>query len=112
MAKKVDVKRLKKDLWTELDRALDMNNNTKEKDDNEEEEEKDLPLEASLSFQSVVADMQASQAQSDVTLPFYFICMLHLCNEKDLLLEACGLDDFFIHGSSNLPMIEAAMPEE
>jgi condensin complex subunit 2 len=31
-----------------------------------------------------------------VTLPFYFICLLHLANEKGLRLESTSLEDFMI----------------
>ena len=33
----------------------------------------------------------AVQGQEEVTLPFYFICLLHLANEKGLELQ--GQDD-------------------
>jgi condensin complex subunit 2 len=49
------------------------------------------------SFQDTVRDMQATQSQADATLPFYFICVLHLANEKGLALESMGLEDFVIH---------------
>mmetsp|Transcript_43027 Transcript_43027/g.104050 ORF Transcript_43027/g.104050 Transcript_43027/m.104050 type:complete len:929 (+) Transcript_43027:106-2892(+) len=118
VAKKVDVKRLKRDLWVELEQALSSRKRRnaildddsatssvenkifvdQKNDENfPEEKEEATPL----SFQSVVSDMQQSQAQGDVTLPFYFICTLHLCNEKGLALESCGLDDFRIHGSAD-----------
>lgn len=35
-----------------------------------------------LSFQDVVNDISQQQRQSDVSLSFYFICLLHLANEK------------------------------
>jgi len=151
IARKVDVKRLKRDLWTELERTFalkaaaaaqhntnsnDDDNNGKEKEDVETnlstastvsdpdldlvdtagsgDDDKDVDTEgvldnvaaavtttntASPSFQGIVRDMQQNQSQSDVTLPYYFICILHLCNEKELALESTGLDDFMIHRS-------------
>lgn len=117
VAKKVDVKRLKQDLWNELDRTFQkQKGNSKDgSTQGEESNEKDVettttdesvPSLASdpkedgpLSFHDTVRDMQATQSQSDVTLSFYFICILHLCNEKGLALESCGLDDFVIHSS-------------
>ena len=122
VAKKVDVKRLKKDLWVELERTLqergqiageefdhskekDVDNVSMDDDDQSDamepsngEEEKSSEA-GPLSFQKTVRDMQSSQTQADVTLPFYFICVLHLANEKGLALESTGLDDFLIHGS-------------
>ena len=43
-----------------------------------------------------VAGVAAEQRQKDVTMPFYFICLLHLCNEKTLKLEADGLTNFAV----------------
>jgi hypothetical protein len=39
------------------------------------------------SFQDLVCDISSGQRQKDVTLPFYFICLLHLANEKVTLLK-------------------------
>jgi hypothetical protein len=38
--------------------------------------------EGKMSFQELVRDISSSQNQKDATLPFYFICLLHLANEK------------------------------
>ena len=40
--------------------------------------------------------MEMAQSQSDVTVSFYFICCLHLANEKGLKLDSTGLEDFMI----------------
>jgi condensin complex subunit 2 len=109
VAKKVDVKRLKLDLWEELERTFQR----REESNNSIPTDVDpLDLEitaaelndrvgqvdsATVSFQQTVRDMQATQAQTDVTLPFYFICVLHLCNEKGMTLESSGLNDFLIY---------------
>jgi len=106
VAKKVDVKRLKKDLWCDLtDRMthLNISDENVEKygeDENVMEEpiavvEKEL---TKISFQDVVRTMDGNQGQKEATLPFYFICILHLANEKGLKLdsEGCGLNDFRI----------------
>ena len=37
-------------------------------------------------FSQIVSDVAVKQNQKDVTMPFYFICLLHLCNEKTLKL--------------------------
>ena len=123
VAKKVDVKRLKKELWAEVEtqttrtiqkneqESLDENSvvpdiNSKENQDEfssnakmggNESEEIDLN-EGHLSFKETVFKMEATEAQEDVSLAFYFICMLHLANEKDLKLEngEHGLNDFII----------------
>ena len=51
-----------------------------------------------ISFQSVLRRLESEQEQEEVTLPFYFICVLHLANEKGLRLDSdgCGLSDFRI----------------
>lgn len=123
VAKKVDVKRLKNDLWQELERTFeernmkvaaveppadgaggDENSMDSVVHDAEQAErmDEDAPPTGDaepLSFQQTVKDMQASESQTDVTLPFYFICILHLANEKGLALESTGLEDFIIHSS-------------
>ena len=51
-----------------------------------------------MSFQTLVADLGEEQSQKEATLPFYFICLLHLANEKTLKIENFGGDmsDLFI----------------
>jgi len=51
-----------------------------------------------ISFKNVVDDLGANETQNDVSLAFYFICILHLANEKCLKLEngENGLNDFVI----------------
>ena len=94
VAKKVDVKRLKNDLWTELESKIG------EKklgvDATPDGQDESSPPEK-LSFRETVQEMEnQGQTQTDVTLPFYFICLLHLANEKGLELESQGLHDFII----------------
>jgi len=110
VAKKVDVRRLKKDLWesiesktdseshdhgTKLSTECDMNEEMKEPHSHESAVSKS-PV--AVSFKETVNFLEASQSQGDVTLPFYFICILHLANEKCLKLDSsgCELSDFFI----------------
>ena len=105
VARKVDVKRLKRDLWTELEQTFAKDKNSEEA----KTEDSDTSTIASnsgvanevtpLSFKDTMCDMQTTQSQADVTVPFYFICILHLCNEKGLALESMGLDDLIIHSS-------------
>ena len=71
-AKKVDVRKLKAQMWRDVEA-------TPESD-----------------FAAVVNRVGAQQRQSDVTMPFYFICLLHLCNEKTLALNADGLKNFAV----------------
>ena len=55
-----------------------------------------------LSFHDTVRAMEEAKTQVDVTLPFYFICILHLANEKGLRLDSKGLDDFEIHSGDGV----------
>jgi len=114
VAKKVDVKRLKQDLWTELEMRTSSQRN--EESDGEEEEkhpneDEDKQMnedcvedevaenqDEGISFQEVVNCLDGSQRQEDVSVAFYFICLLHLANEKCLKLDSEGQDlkDFLI----------------
>lgn len=70
-AKIVNVKKLKADIWAEVDTlptAVDKTDASSSQD--------------SLSFQELVADVAQCQSQKDVSISFYFICLLHLANEK------------------------------
>ena len=71
-AKKVDVRKLKAQMW------------------------RDVEAQPASDFAQVVNRVGAQQHQKDVTMPFYFICLLHLCNEKTLSLEADGLKNFAV----------------
>lgn len=105
VAKKVDVKRLKKELWTELETKTApsaVEGSEMESDKSEESvkcDQTDAIVEHNeTSFKSVVDDLKVNEAQEDVSLAFYFICVLHLANEKCLKLEngEHGLNDFVI----------------
>lgn len=125
IAKKVDVKRLKKDLWTEIENAIlpgqtDVVAESRAsidtgKSDFKGEDDTATPIEnepKSLSFKETVSDLKSSQGQSDVTLPFYFICLLHLANEKGLRLESNGLEDFVISHDDGAAPSFGTLPTE
>ena len=116
IAKKVDVKRLKHDLWSEIETRLhpsedleknqdemDQVDGEKESEETDDEEQSGNPAkstpspEAPLSFYNTVQEMERNKKQADVSLPFYFICLLHTANEKGLYLESQGLNDLLIH---------------
>lgn len=107
VAKKVDVRRLKKDLWTELEEKtawVAPEDFEKKKEDEAEEDDDDMyedprPKEGEpqyVSFKETVEKLDTSQSQNGVTVSFYFICCLHLANEKGLKLDSDGLEDFMI----------------
>lgn len=75
-SKRVNVGKLKKDLWTQLDTKVPVlaADATEAADDAE--------LSRCVSFRGVVEDIDREQQSSEVTVSFYFICLLHLANEK------------------------------
>ena len=114
VAKKVDVKRLKRDLWKELEDVFskrkavdysDMGDESKDRDEDQMEDEDDASQSPDeprgMSFQKAVSDLEQAKSQVDATLPFYFICVLHLANEKGLRLDSKGLQDFDIFHDEN-----------
>merc|ERR1719253_192930 len=99
VAKKVDVRRLKKDLWAELEEKTAASATVTDDEDAAVEETKPGDHQGEpphASFKQTVEMMDQGQSQSDVTVSFYFICLLHLANEKGLKLDSAGLDDFII----------------
>eukprot|EP00569_Conticribra_weissflogii_P002108 CAMPEP_0171346116 /NCGR_PEP_ID=MMETSP0878-20121228/23547_1 /TAXON_ID=67004 /ORGANISM="Thalassiosira weissflogii, Strain CCMP1336" /LENGTH=1044 /DNA_ID=CAMNT_0011849709 /DNA_START=21 /DNA_END=3155 /DNA_ORIENTATION=- len=104
VAKKVDVRRLKKDLWTELEAqttVVPSEEFTSKPENPEFEEAQDdvlaTPSESGMvSFKETVEKIDRAQSQNGVTVSFYFICCLHLANEKGLKLDSAGLEDFMI----------------
>ena len=101
VAKKVDVRRLKKDLWKEVDsrtapkQPIDVEQND---ESNNESPNEDVNPQEEILFKEVVDELGQNETQEDVSLAFYFICILHLANEKCLKLEngENGLNDFVI----------------
>lgn len=90
-AKQVDVRRLKKSLWSKLQADLGEGEQPHSPAD-------EAPAAApdTLSFKSTVQQL-APEMPDNVTLPFYFLCVLHLANEHGLRLEGSqSLDDFAI----------------
>lgn len=69
VSKRVNVAKLKADLWDQIDSSL-------------------APANAELSFQDLLQEAQSEQraetVQKDASLAYYFICLLHLANEKNL----------------------------
>ena len=81
----MNVKKLKHDLWHHLEDSL-----VPESASGENEApgghivklEKTAEEPGVLSFQDVITEISHEQKQKDVSLSFYFICLLHLANEK------------------------------
>ena len=82
-AKRVNVIKLKKDIWEEIEEV-------------ETSEMRQEPQEKK-SFCESINKLEPKVDDSNVTIPFYFICLLHLANEKGLELEGQeDLSDFQI----------------
>lgn len=86
-AKRVDVKKLKDNLW----RSLTLGSKLKEGEEDN--------VQGSQKFTDVVHNlkrMYSPKTMRDISVPFCFICLLHLANEKDLSIEglkSTGQDD-------------------
>lgn len=74
-SKRVNVKKLKTDLWCELQQDCSSEGNENIRTDMSGSNKE-------LSFQDVVCDIAQGQTQKDASFSFYFICLLHLANEK------------------------------
>ena len=111
VAKKVDVRRLKKDLWTELEEKTawikpeDNSEKTVDVEEKEEDDDDDMyedprPKNGEpqyVSFKETCEKLDNTQGQHGVTVSFYFICCLHLANEKGLKFDSNdSLEDFMI----------------
>lgn len=93
-AKKVDVKQLKHSIWQSIDQK------SKAKPIVQKEFGSPTPTKDSadgnITFQDTIVEL-APRTSSQVTVPFYFICLLHLANENNLELhDVDNLDDLQI----------------
>lgn len=105
-AKRVDVKKLKDNLW----RSLTLGSEHKEgEEDNVRGPQK---------FTDVVHNlkrMYSPKTMRDISVPFCFICLLHLANEKDLSIEGLKSmdqdDDDFVLGEGDWMNDESLLNE-
>ena len=81
------------DLWSELEMKFVSAGKKKKLDDGDKESKTISPVEDTkcLSFKKTVQDMEVGHTQTHVTLQFYFMCLLHLGNEKGLCLKSTSL---------------------
>ncbi|KAF8889366.1 condensin complex subunit 2/barren [Infundibulicybe gibba] len=91
-AKRVDVRKLKDNIWRGLDIVI-------KKADDEEMEVEDAPPPTDPSdgrvFSSVISGLQKSyprEKMEEISTSFCFICLLHLANEQGLKLESAVKD--------------------
>lgn len=88
-AKRVDVKRLKDDIWTDLRGLVD--------DDGSESDaaESTTPKEQAKTFDSVIHSLRTTyprEKMAEISTSFCFICLLHLANEEGLRIETARTD--------------------
>ncbi|KAJ3020369.1 hypothetical protein HKX48_000898 [Thoreauomyces humboldtii] len=103
VAKKVDVKRLKLELW----RGFVGRDQT----DREEEDAPVPPSKTPTSFKSLITTLDDAYAEDpkkrkDISVAFCFICVLHLANEKNLKIEQAG--GMGVQGLKDLSILQGA----
>ncbi|PHH70406.1 hypothetical protein CDD80_6041 [Ophiocordyceps camponoti-rufipedis] len=105
-AKKVDVRRLKEEMW----RAMDLDEGgrrlpTPPADDGHHSLDSTEKQAESLTFTSILTSLQKAypkQAMDDISTSYCFICLLHLANEKGLEIDKTpSLDQLFIRRDSS-----------
>jgi condensin complex subunit 2 len=60
-------------------------------------------MKTARSFQDIINAMpryMPAQTLNDISVSYYFICLLHLANEKNLELQQVGLNDLTIQPST------------
>ena len=101
IAKRVNVRKLKTDIWSEIDKETSAESVVPIDSENIAVDKKKDKVEKqtapTISFQDLISDIAVKQQQKEVSLPFYFICLLHLANEKTLKIDSpASMDDLFI----------------
>ena len=75
VSKRVNVHKLKTDVWSNIQETLVQSEKAPVAVSPEEKK--------SISFQHLVKDLSSEEnQQKDVTISYYFICLLHLANEN------------------------------
>lgn len=78
-AKRVDVRELKHQIWNDISSLCD--------EQEAKGEEESSVTTATREFSDVMGSVAHTNDIEGISLPFYFICVLHLANEKGLKLE-------------------------
>ena len=89
MSKRVNIQRLKADIWGNIRTALPGVDG--EEVSSDLSAATDAAKAPGMSFQNMIGELAEGDEvrQRDVTLPFYFICLLHLANEHVSMLNLC-----------------------
>ncbi|KAI9772235.1 MAG: hypothetical protein M1840_000984 [Geoglossum simile] len=110
VAKKVDVRRLKEEMW----KGMGIEDDPPPLQTLSEHQSASMPKlgDGSLKFTSVINNLQSvypTQAMADISTSYCFICLLHLANEKGLVIEDVeGLTELNIKVDSSAEITEGA----
>lgn len=102
-AKRVDVKKLKDNLWKALT-IKSLEADAKVEAHADAEEEKVCGVQKFTNIVNSLKKMYSSKTMRDISVPFCFIVLLHLANEKDLSIKGLGPDmdeDDFVLGEGD-----------
>lgn len=94
-AKKVDVKKLKENIWTKMNDTI-----VKVEESGQETQVEPLNEESEQPFSSVMSTLRDAYPEKrlkDISVSFCFICLLHLANENNLAIRGAGdLSELFV----------------
>jgi condensin complex subunit 2 len=76
-------------LWNQLESQFCGETEDRDLDNEDTSEEAKTDM---VTFQDTMRELELQKSQADVTVPFYFICILHLANEKGLELTSTSLE--------------------
>lgn len=105
-AKRIDVKRLKDDIWSNLKSLIPPSSIPTSSSDEEEtnipqtpitpkETETIVPIGEAKTFDGVISNLRQNyprEKMSEISTSFCFICLLHLANEEGLRIEPARYD--------------------
>ncbi|WVQ97904.1 hypothetical protein IAU59_005021 [Kwoniella sp. CBS 9459] len=94
-AKRVDVKRLKDDIWNGLKSLIPPEKDESSEDDADTPQTPVEPTEAVKTFDSIITSLRSTypnEKMSEISTSFCFICLLHLANEEGLKIETARYD--------------------
>lgn len=111
VAKKVDVRRLKEEMWRGLAFETVLSTPEPERERDQDQGRKKEEEEEGLRFTALISNLQAvypKQAMDDISTSYCFICLLHLANEKGLAIEdEKGLEELRIRRDESAEITDA-----
>jgi condensin complex subunit 2 len=103
-AKFIDVKALKSNLWSKLQQVEPLASvppPAPQQSPGGVHDVDDESAKNARDFQEALDEIPKSTSAQDmanISIPFCFICLLHLANEKELSLQSNGLSQLLVHG--------------